>query len=98
MKFLVTYIVDRYFQGEDGLRYRAEGHSLTVEAENKVKAFIAAYEHLTEKGHMVCTVAEVQQDDERTLELYGGEVSNGPPGVASLSSTETQQVYDAGIS
>ena len=58
MKYLISYTTDRYFDDEEGVLYRPEGHTLIVNAENKVKAFILAYQELTSKGCMVRTVGD----------------------------------------
>jgi hypothetical protein len=98
MKYIVSYTVDRYYQGdtssgENGLLYRPEGYTFIVQAEDKVQAFIAAYENLTANGHMVCTAgpfygriftaADGREEEELAL--------------AGLSTAEMKKVYEAGI-
>lgn len=86
MRYLATYTVDNFLPNSEGwTENRPHGHSLIVNAENKIEAFINLYMKLVSQGHMVKT--------------FSGEVIRSLHGntVAGLSSDEMEAVYKSGI-
>lgn len=100
-EFLVIYEEPRLIVTVDRLSfYEQEGHTLVIQAENEVKTFIAAYDYLTRRGHLVRTMkpCEGVEDLRRYAEqrwLYGGD--NEIVVVAGLSLEQMEEVYEAGV-
>jgi len=94
MKFLVSYQVDNILPDADGIAVnRPQGQNLTVDAENKVQAFIKAYKLLVSQGHMVRTVSRMAR-----YRNLGADDSEGYNySMARLSSDEMKEVYEAGV-
>jgi hypothetical protein len=93
MKYLISYTTDRYFDGEDGVLYRPEGRTMIVEAESKIKAFVLAYQELTDKGYMVRTLGDFATW--KTVSSDGSEYTDLH--YAGLSSDEMNEVYKLGV-
>jgi len=98
MKYVVTYLIDRYLRREDGIyENKPEGRTLIVQGDSQVQAFVAAYGQLTAQGLMVCTVSgmalrEYDPDDNETI--YNETIDWA---YAGLTSAEMEEVYKAGV-
>lgn len=99
-EFLVLYEEPKLLVDRDRSWYEFEGHSLVVDAEDEAWAFVAAYDYLTRRGHMVRTMkAGTTLDDIMRLQeerrRYDPSVQIAV--VAGLSLEQMQVGYDAGI-
>jgi hypothetical protein len=103
-EFLVLYDEPRLLVTTEKLSFfEREGHALVVEAADEVQAFIAAYDHLTRRGHMVRTIKAGEnlenlrrfQEQRRIYQGEGGEKAVAV--VAGLTLDQMQRVYDAGV-
>lgn len=98
--FLVLYEEPRLLHTDQQTQYEKEGHALVVQAEDEVQAFVAAFDHLTRRGHMVRTMKAgedladlVRVEQER--QQYEGDFRVLV--VADLNLEQMQQVYQSGV-
>jgi hypothetical protein len=100
-EYLVLYEEPRIVMTADyQSHYEQEGHALVVQATDEAQAFIAAFDLLTRRGHMVRTIKAGEtretllrsQEEQRT---YNPEVHIAV--TAGLTLEQMEQVWDAGV-
>jgi hypothetical protein len=100
-EFLVLYDEPRLIHTYDkGAFYEQEGHSLVVQANDEEYAFIAAFDCLTRRGHMVRTMkpGETVDDLFRSQEqqrAYNPEINVAV--ISGLTLDQMQRVWAAGV-
>ncbi|NJN68482.1 MAG: hypothetical protein HC884_18105 [Chloroflexaceae bacterium] len=99
-EFLVLYEEPRLVVMHDRSFYEPQGHALVVQASNETQAFIAAYDHLTRRGHMVRTMKageslENLQRFAQQRRAYSGTLQIVV--VAGLDIEHMEEVYQAGV-
>lgn len=92
-KFAIFYAEGVFVQIEGEHRLERIGHSIVVEAENKVDAFVSGYHTLVAKGHMVCTAGPFE--GMKVVTADGQATTHS--GMAGLTATEMQEVYSRGV-
>lgn len=100
-EFLVFYEEPRFVTTAERLSfYEQEGHALVVQADNAVQAFVAAFDCLTRRGHMVRTIKAGESLE--SLQRVQSERRAYDDGVhvaviAGLNLDQMLEVYEAGV-